>query len=96
MKVSFDVTAAEAKIISRIAARAQRLNICVFDQMSTEMDITAVHANGCKLNLQKLLDADDFNFTHDICGIARHLDRDTGKLGNHFDPRCSLPEKAAA
>lgn len=53
------------------------------------MDLDAVHSNGCPLDFDKLLAFDDFNFYHDIVGIAKHLDRDTGKLKNCFRPRCA-------
>jgi len=55
-----------------------------------EMDITATHNNGCKLRLNELLKADDFNFAHDIVGISNHIDRNNGKLKNCFLPRYSL------
>jgi len=57
--------------------------------MDADMDVTACHANGNKLDLAGLLAADDFNFSHDVFGIYRHIDRDTGKLGNCFRPRYS-------
>ena len=53
------------------------------------MDITATHLNGTKLDLQKFVDFDDFNFCHDVVGIMDHVDRNTGKLNNCFLPRCS-------
>lgn len=59
------------------------------DRMSTEMDLSACHANGNRLNLDKMLGFDDFNLMHDITGIYRNLDRDTGKLMNFFVPRAS-------
>jgi hypothetical protein len=49
-------------------------------QVDIEMDLEATHANGCPLRLADLLAADDFNFWHDVSGIARHLDRTTGEL----------------
>lgn len=92
---SFDVTAAESRIIHEIAGRAMGLHVArqgdPFTKMDVAMDVTAVHANGCPLRLEALRDADDFNFTHDILGIRRHLDRDTGQLGNHFCPRFAQP-----
>ena len=54
------------------------------------MDITATHNNGCKLRLDELLKADDFNFAHDIAGISSNIDRNNGKLKNCFLPRYSL------
>lgn len=54
----------------------------------THMDIIAVHMNGCRLDLQRLLEFDDFNFAHDIYGIRNCIDRSTGKLLSNFIPRC--------
>jgi hypothetical protein len=93
--VSFSVSKAEANVIHQIAQRAA--DACtdtepsLADVLSWRMDITATHANGCRLDLSKLLTADDFTFAHDMDGIARHLDRDTGKLGDCFLPRCAAP-----
>lgn len=81
-KVSFDVTEDEAEIIEKIAARAVKgaaKHGIKLDQVSTEMDVTATHANGCPLRLQELLEADEFNFSHDIVGITNNIDRTTGK-----------------
>lgn len=57
-----------------------------------QMDITATHLNGTPLDLDRLLAFDDLNFVHDVFGIARHLDRSTGKLQNCFVPRSAQPE----
>lgn len=51
------------------------------------MDITACHLNGCPLKLDALLDADGFNFAHDVFGIRQHINRETGKLQDFFLPR---------
>lgn len=51
------------------------------------MDVTAVHANGCPLELKELYSAPRFDFTHDIGGIRRHINRETGQLENCFVPR---------
>ena len=59
------------------------------DYMSLEMDIIAIHVSGCKLRLKELSQADDLNFFHDVFGIVKNLDRDTGKLQNYFLPRYS-------
>ena len=50
------------------------------------MDISATHASH-PLDLQRLLDSDDFNFLHDIFGIQKHLNRETGLLDGCFCPR---------
>lgn len=87
--VRFDVPASDAKIIKLIALRARK--DLGWDVLHTQMDITATHRNGNPLRLGDLLAADGFNFAHDLGGICRHLDRDTGKLMNHFRPRFSGP-----
>jgi hypothetical protein len=94
---SFDVTAAESRIIFEIADRALRdLTIArlndPFTKQDVAMDVTATHANGCPLRLEALLGADAFTFTHDILGIRRHLNRDTGALEDCFVPRVARTE----
>lgn len=84
-----DFTKEEQGIVNRIIARAARMarqNGDRIDRMSLDMDLAATHAH-CPLRLQELLDADDFNFSHDIFGIMRHIDRSTGLLGDCFLPR---------
>ena len=92
-EVSFKVSRDEQKIISAIAARAVSMATAygapAYGFMDAEMDITAVHANGRPLRLQELASADDFNFAHDVFGIRRHLNRETGQLEDCFLPRFS-------
>ena len=57
--------------------------------MSLLMDIEAVHCNGNPLKLKELLNADDYNFLHDVHGIRGNIDRRTGALLNCFSPRYS-------
>lgn len=99
MTVSFDVSDEDVALISTIVDRIEAIVEAqdgVLDRLSTTMDLTACHANGCPLDLAKLAVADNFNLAHDVFGIARHLDRKTGKLRDYFDPRCSMPETAEA
>jgi hypothetical protein len=65
------------------------------EKISIMMDISACHANGNRLRLDDLLTADDFNFAHDVFGIERHMDRETGKLTDCFSPRFSARTDAA-
>lgn len=94
MIVSFDVTKKESKVIEEIVERARlyamRNGIETPVRMDLQMDLTAVHANGCPLRLRELAAADDFDFTHDVFGIMRHIDRKTGKLGDFFLPRFAV------
>jgi hypothetical protein len=92
-EVSFKVTKSERSKIVAIARRAVSMAEAAgfsYPMLDAEMDITATHANGCHLDLDRLAAADNFNFAHDIYGIRRHLDRETGKLTNCFVPRCHL------
>ncbi len=50
------------------------------------MDIRYVN-EVCPLRLCELLDADDFNFAHDIFGIYSNFNRETKQLENGFLPR---------
>ena len=82
-----------------IAARAVKLAHLEgidYDQICCEMDLTAAHANGCRLDLERLLASPDRDFGHDVFGIRRFLDRRTGKIAPEvFDPRCSMGEARA-
>lgn len=90
--INFNATKEEILLIKKIAKRALRTEAATDlwrDLQDCLMDIEACHCNGTPLDLKKLAEADDFNFCHDVYGIAQHLDRTTGKLQNHFLPRCA-------
>lgn len=95
--IQFNTSKFEHKLIVKIAQRA----VAIADNYETEydfkmalMDITACHCNGCELDLNKLLEAPDSDFIHDVFGIRRHIDRSTGRLGDCFLPRCAMPQPA--
>lgn len=78
-------------IISQIVKRARKeYGDMINDYMSLEMDLCAVHANCGGLKLKELLNADNFNFCHDITGIVQHLNRETIELEHCFSPRFHL------
>lgn len=90
---SFHASRFEHELINKIAKRASCLAVeydIEYSKMTATMDVTACHANGCELDLNKLLEAPAPDFAHDVFGIRRHLDRRTGKLGDHFLPRCAI------
>lgn len=93
--VKFDVTDEESAIVRKIVRRARKMakaDGIDYPENGISMDLIACHSNGCKLDLQTLLDAPDHTFGHDIYGIRRFLDRSTGKINPaQFDPRCSMP-----
>jgi hypothetical protein len=58
------------------------------------MDLTACHANGCPLKLEKMLSWErDFDLAHDVWGINRHIDRKTGEMPDCFLPRFAEIER---
>ena len=91
-KISFETSVPDAALIRRIVKRAaETLGLAqdVGFRVALTMDITATHANGCPLDLARLLGADDLNFARDLSGISGHLNRETGRLDNSFRPRFS-------
>lgn len=99
-EVKFSASLAEHAMIGEIVKRAHRIFPEIFsagrDGLDLRMDLDATHSNGCPLDLQKLLDAPEFDFIHDLGGIVRHLDRETGALKDHFWPRCAKPAAEVA
>lgn len=92
-QIKWDTTKKDSKLIFKIAERAVKLAKKFggeYNFQTASMDITAAHANGCELDLQKLLDAPDGDFGHDVFGIRRHINRETGELENCFLPRCAV------
>lgn len=94
--IKFSATKKEMKFIERIVQRAlymaEELEMSI-DKKHLLMDIEACHCNGTKLDLKKLMSFDNSNFSHDVFGIRKHLDRNTGKLRDCFRPRCAVKEE---
>lgn len=94
--INWTTTSDEAALITEIVDRAvdmfKRSGVEI-DRLSLEMDLTACHLNGCPLRLDELKDASTFDFLHDIRGIAIHIDRATGELGDCFVPRYAHPQE---
>lgn len=83
MGIDWDkITEDERKIIRKIVERA-RVEHPEIDGLTLELDITVVHVYK-PLRLQELLMADDSDFWHDLMGIAQHVDRKTGEIGDNF------------
>jgi len=73
------------KLIHAIVTRAEALGLTT-NILSSTMDITATHELA-PLRLKAFLEADDFNFRHDFCGIKNCIDRATGRMRKNFVPR---------
>lgn len=90
--VSFKATKAEYLAFGRIVTRAIGIAARMgkrIDALSLTMDLSACHANGTPLDVDALLSSDDADFAHDVFGITRYIDRETGTLGSCFLPRCA-------
>lgn len=88
--INWNVSKADHDLIVQIAERVAKITDNYPDtKAALIMDLTATHANGTPLDLPKLLAAEPFDFTHDIFGIRRHINRKTGKLEGCFMPRCA-------
>ena len=88
--LKFSATRAEEDVISQIADRAAAM-LDKFDVEYTYttllMDIEVCHSNGMPLDLIGLQAAPDGDFAHDIGGIRRHINRETGAIEDCFVPR---------
>lgn len=86
MQPNFEVTPEERLTVGRIVQRAAKM-FPDWDKTSLAMDLVATHNHACRLRLTDLLEADDFNFAHDITGIVYNLDRYELTFKNCFLPR---------
>lgn len=73
-------------IIDRAVEMCMKNDGSVLDKLTLRMDISAVYVH-TPLKLEALFETDDFNFAHDVFGIMRNIDRQTGELANCFLPR---------
>lgn len=98
-EIRFEVAAYDRVVIRKIVTRVRKLmrQQGFRDQaaIDVQMDLAATHANGCPLRLTDMLAGDDFSLMHDVLGIGRNLNRETGKLDNMFRPRFSAPKVPA-
>ena len=88
--INLDVSRKDGVKIDAIMLRAMKvLPPGHITPLMLALDLTACHCNGNPLDLDELLNASTGQFIHDIVGICRHIDRETGKLGDCFSPRYS-------
>lgn len=76
-----------------ICMRVQQLKLTLFCQLTYMMDMDTANAQ-CHLRLEDWLKADNFNFSHDFCGICDNMNRTTGRL-ERFSPRFAAAEKVS-
>lgn len=80
----------EIDLMGDIAKRADEMNLLMFDRMSLIMDLE-VATREFNLRLEELLNADNFNFSHDVVGIQQNIDRENVKMNGVFVPRFASP-----
>lgn len=91
------ITRIDLTDVDRIATRAIKatpLHSPMLNKMDLTMDLAAAHI-ACPIDLQQLLDAKELDFWHDVSGIIKHIDRETGELRDCFVPRCAKREEVA-
>lgn len=89
-EINWDLTPEDRAPVDAIVERVKPIADAAGIPWSREciaMDVTCVHLNGTPLRLKELAEAEDFDLNHDLFGIRRHLDRETGELGGFFVPR---------
>lgn len=96
MTLSFDVSKSDLAKLMSIADRAVSMAHAYsvdYSKFDALMDLTACHANGMPLDLDNLAAAPEFDFAHDVFGIRRHINRETGVIEDCFVPRCSMSQQ---
>lgn len=95
MTLKYDVSKSVRDDINTILDRYQEeresahlLALDETERLHHYMNLCAVHATE-GLNLMKLATGSTMDLFHDLAGIDLYLDRDTGKLGHFFIPRCN-------
>ncbi len=77
-------------LIEKIASRAIGLVAITSKppkKMTLVMDLAACHLVAAPLKLSEMLHAPMSDFAHDVFGITRHINRETGQLEDCFLPR---------
>lgn len=89
--INWDISPEDFDLLVKVAERVEKkLSAYPDDRQTLVMDLNACHSNGCPLDFEGLLEASHGEFAHDIWGIRSNINRETGKLENHFIPRYAL------
>src|ERR1044072_4676006 len=80
---NFNVSPEDHTKIAQLARDGSALSLIGGQQIPVFqllLSLTACHANGCPLDLDGLISANDTHKAHDIFGIHGHIDHNTGEL----------------
>lgn len=69
------LTRTDYELIDQIVNRAQSLGLYEGNRLTAHMDVTNA-TNHFNIRLEDWLNADDFNFVHDIVGIYKAINRE--------------------
>lgn len=92
--INWNASLEDKKLVTKIAVRAiemyESIGVKTTKDTNLEiyMDVLACHCNGTPLDLERLLEAPEQTFVHDIVGIRDCINRRTGKIEKHFLPKC--------
>ena len=91
MPCKFNSTRQELALIGAIVQRARDVTpsgAAMHSALDLVMSMDACHSNGCRLDLQRMTKASRIeDVAHDVFGIHRYIDKETGKLTDCFLPR---------
>jgi hypothetical protein len=79
----------EYLIINDIINRAVIMKLVFFSRTSLMMDLSLAYEK-FNLDLNGLLNAEDFDFVHDVISIQKHIDRTTKEFDGIFVPRFAV------
>lgn len=93
--INWELSETDLALLDKIIERAIAEGLVERGRESTNMmmDLNAAHSNGTPMHFDKLLTAERFEFAHDLGGIRRHINRETGALEGCFLPRYALTER---
>lgn len=72
--------------ITKIVERADKLELLKSDRLNFMIDME-VATETFNLDLERMLEADNQNFAHDVVGIQNHINRETKEFEGLFLPR---------
>ena len=76
--------------ILRVKERAEEMGIVQGSIQTLAIDLLNAEKT-YNMNWEGLANADDANFSHDVIGIQRHIDRGIATFDPYFVPRFALP-----
>ena len=78
----------EAMLIERIVDRAEKLKVLKMDR-TVACAFMVLAQKHYDLDMQAMLDGNDFDFLHDFVQMPKHFHKDTGTFDDRFLPRFS-------